>query len=290
MDLAPSIGGSIARLCSRRNAREHHWLRPATAEALKAGDPLRMASFPLLPWCSRIRDGRSEFGGRSIHMPPQHGSPHALHGTGWQRPWRVVSASVAEARLALHQAASDWPYAFSAEQVFELDRDGLRIMMRIRNDDMHAMPLGVGHHPCLPHRPGTRLTVDAGRMWACDGEGMPTELERPPFLDRLRKGMPLAELNLDNNFIEWSRVATVDWPEQSMRLTLSAQPPFNFFVLYCPRGLDHFCIEPVSNCTDWMNLQDRSNHEIGGMLLPPGRILETSCALHLEWTQPPRSR
>ena len=56
-----------------------------------------MASFPLLPWCNRIRDGRAQFGGRDIAIAPGHpASPsgkHPLHGIGWLRPWQVAQAS-----------------------------------------------------------------------------------------------------------------------------------------------------------------------------------------------------
>ena len=35
----------------------------------------------------------------------------------------------------------------------------------------------------------------------------------------------------------------------SRALVMAAEAPLDFFVLYCPRGADHFCAEPVSQCT-----------------------------------------
>jgi aldose 1-epimerase len=55
---------------------------------------------------------------------------------------------------------------------------------------------------------------------------------------------------------------------------MAAESPFDFFVLYCPRGADHFCAEPVSQCTDAINLSDRRRpDEVGGAVLAPGETL-----------------
>jgi aldose 1-epimerase len=283
LDIAPAIGGSIARLSSTRGSDEFHWLRPASEAALSACNPLGMASFPLVPWCNRIRDGRSDAGPRPIRLAPNYGdSPHTIHGTGWQRPWQVASTLPNEARLVLEHPAGEWPYAFLAQQCIELDGDAMHVRMTVTNEDSVAMPLGLGHHPYLPHRPGTRLTVDVERMWAGDAQVMPTGLTTPPFLDDLRRGIALAELDLDNNFTGWSRRATVDWPRERARLTMTAEPPLDFFVLYSPRIYDFFCIEPVSNCTDWLNLPDHPAAERGGTLLAPGATADMRFSLLLE--------
>ena len=123
--LAPAVGGSIASFTRRwregTRERELHWLRPASADGLATRNPLAMASFPLLPFCNRIRDGRASFEGRHIRFPPNHpaeDSPHPLHGIGWQRPWTVESASGTQAVLQLRMEASEaWPWASSARQV-----------------------------------------------------------------------------------------------------------------------------------------------------------------------------
>jgi aldose 1-epimerase len=42
-------------------------------------------------------------------------------------------------------------------------------------------------------------------------------------------------------------------------------------VLYCPSGADHFCAEPVSQCTDWLNLLPvHGQKSVGGARVPPG--------------------
>src|SRR4051812_37554770 len=90
--VAPGVGGSLASFRSETNGRSIDWLRAASDEGLVARNPLAMASFPLVPFCNRIRNGITSFEGRDIRFPPNHpseDSPHPLHGIGWQLPWDV---------------------------------------------------------------------------------------------------------------------------------------------------------------------------------------------------------
>jgi galactose mutarotase-like enzyme len=158
LTLAPGLGGSIAAFYrSWHNGavdRRTHWLRPASEASLASGELLEMASFPLLPFCNRIRDGRAEFEGREIRFQPNHPngeSRHPLHGIGWQRPWRVLASSEASASLALDFTASDeWPWSFSARQDIVLAPDRLGLTLTLTNTDTAPMPAGIGQHPYFP--------------------------------------------------------------------------------------------------------------------------------------------
>lgn len=296
LSLTPDVGGSIAGFSRQwsEHGREHElqWLRPASAEGLAARNPLTMASFPLVPFCNRIREGRASFEGREIRFPPNHpaeDSPHPLHGIGWQRPWQVESAGASRAVLTLRvDAGPAWPWAFTARQTFELRPDGLQVRMALTNEDTAAMPAGIGHHPYFPHEPGTRLQTDAGAMWEADGEVMPTGLRETDAVRQLRAGALLADLHTDNNFTGWSRRALVEWPADAQgprrSVLMQADAPLDFFVLYCQRGYDYFCAEPVSQCTDWLNLAGRYGADVlGGARLAPGQTLEARFTLAPRW-------
>jgi len=296
-ELSAAVGGSLASFWGEWRDDAAHgridWLRPATESGLAGHDPLAMASFPLLPFCNRIRNGRATFEGREIRFPPNHPaqlSPHPLHGIGWQRPWKVVSKGDSDATLALDVPATDaWPWHFSARQHFKLDAGQLTVSMRLTNlEESAAMPAGIGHHPYFPHTPGTTLRSAAQAMWQADSEVMPTALKKTPEVDMLRAGVLLSELDLDNNFTGWERTAVVEWPADAQgprrSITLQAQAPLDYFVLYCPPGLDHFCAEPVSQCTDWLNLLPTHGREaVGGARLAPGESLDASFTLTPRW-------
>jgi aldose 1-epimerase len=294
--LAPEAGGSIASFTREwqdgPNQRELHWLRPGTAAGLAACNPLDMASFPLVPFCNRIREGRASFEGREIRFQPNHPSQqakHPLHGIGWLLPWQVASAAPSQAELALDVPASQaWPWHFSATQRFELRADELVVTMTTTNHDDAAMPAGIGHHPYFPHHPGTRLTSPAQAMWRGDGEVMPVDLQSTGPVERLAEGVLLSELDLDNNFVGWQHRARVDWPADwrgpARSVLMEAEPPLDYFVLYCPKGYDHFCAEPVSQCTDWLNLLPQYGPgPLGGSRVEPGQTLTARFRLGPRW-------
>lgn len=294
LELAPRAGGSIAAFYSAGlgGRARIDWLRPASAAALAAHDPLGMASFVLLPWCNRLRDGRAQAHGshgRKIRLAPNYqASPHSIHGVAWQRPWQLSQSSADSAVLAFsYQPDSEgkagavgWPWAFSAWQSFKLDAQGVACQITLRNDSDEVMPFGMGHHPYFPHPAGTRLQCDFsedGQMWESDAHCLPTGLARPCFLQDLREGLELARLDLDNNFTGWQRRFRVTWPEPGRQLTLTAASPLDFFVLYCPKGQPFFCAEPVSNCTDWLNLKGQVPADsLGGGELAPAASCSTT--------------
>jgi aldose 1-epimerase len=291
LELAPAIGGSIARFYSVRDGVRHDWLRPASARAIDDGDPTGMASFPLVPFCNRIRDGRFRFSGRDIALPPNvPPAPHAIHGTGWQLPWTVLAHDQHSALLELDYRAGDWPWHFRATQRVELASDGLTLTMEVQNLDRLPMPIGMGFHPYVAHRRTARVTVSASAMWDSDDELLPTALARPPVLASLRAGVMADELLLDNNFIGWDRVARVDFTAadglaQNRSMLMSATSPLEFVVIYAPPGQDYFCIEPVSNCTDWPNLTGHASEQTGGAVLAPGEVCRASMRLRTQWDQ-----
>lgn len=292
-EVAPEVGGSLAGFwIEGAGAHRTDWLRPASPQALAQRDPLGMASFPLVPFCNRIRDGRASFEGREIHLPlnpPAVPSPHPLHGIGWQRPWQVTQDSGHETDLSLAVDASPaWPWRFSATQRITLDDRALTVRITVTNEDDAAMPAGIGHHPYIPHTRGVRLTVACAAMWRTDAEVMPTVLETGEVVDRLRAGVTLDDLALDNNFVGWEHAARIDWREDGLgparHLVLQAAPVLDYFVIYSPRGADHFCAEPVSQCTDWLNLMDRYGRgPLGGARLAPGETLAAQFSLTPSW-------
>ncbi|HUR89954.1 MAG TPA: aldose 1-epimerase [Ramlibacter sp.] len=286
--ITPDVGGSIASFRTERKGGAIDWLRPASEEGLAARNPLAMASFPLVPFCNRIRNGRAIFEGREIRFPPNHPaeqSPHPLHGIGWQLPWHVASASHDEVRLFLRMTASRaWPWSFSSTLRYHLTASRLEVEIAITNDDSAPMPAGIGHHPYFPWTPGTRITSPCTAMWKGDAEAMPTGIEETEAVRKLREGTELRDLELDNNFTGWQHRTLIEWPASAAgperMIVMEAQPPLDYFVLYCPHQYDFFCAEPVSQCTDWLNMIPRYGQRLlGGARVEPGGTLNARFAL-----------
>lgn len=276
LDIAPHIGGSLASFFRQRKAQRFDLLRPASSAALQAGDPLGMASFPLLPFSNRLKNGRFRFEDKAVMLPQNvPGTQHALHGLGWQLPWTVLATDRQSAQLELTYPGGDWPWRFRARQSVQLHDDRLCITLELHNESDSAMPFGLGHHPYFPRNGCTRLQLQASALWETDATLIPQRMLQTPLLDQLGGGVLVDSLNLDTHFSGWQGCATIDLQhdeaaQTSTRLMLRADAPLNFLVLYTPPNANYFCAEPVSQCADWLNLPRPLRTQAGGGVLQQG--------------------
>jgi aldose 1-epimerase len=57
---------------------------------------------------------------------------------------------------------------------------------------------------------------------------------------------------------------------------MTADPVFGHLVVFVPTGKNFFCVEPVSNCNDGMNLMAKGRTDTGVAVLEPGATLSGS--------------
>jgi aldose 1-epimerase len=283
--LAPEVGGALAAFYELTPDGPLHWLRPAAPEAFAERDPLKMASFPLFPYCNRIRDARFEFGGSTVDLTGNDlRFAHALHGNAWRHPWQVGARS--ESSVELHfehepdaRKPGDWPFRYRARQRIELRDGALHIAMSAQNLAERPMPFGMGHHPYYPRTAQTRVHASVQAMWHADADVLPTHVGPHPAVDALREGMSADAFDLDNNFANWTREAVIAWPDEHRQLTMTADAPFDHMVVFAPADDPQLCVEPVTNTTDSFNLTGQ-REQVGGCVLQPGEEI----AATLRWT------
>jgi aldose 1-epimerase len=269
--VAPGAGGAVAGFWWENAGRRIDWLRPASPAAVAQGDARQMGCFPMVPYGSRIRDGRFMFCGREVvESSAGPDMRHALHGHGWRRDWTIVDRDDRRVVLDYAHTTGAWPWAYRAQQSFVLSEESLSISLELENLSDSLMPAGLGFHPFFPRTPEARVAAATSGVWLTDAEILPTErTDVPPGWD-LSAGRRVADLALDNVFTGWKGDATLTWPEQRARLVLSAtQPLLSFLVLYTPRGGDFFCVEPASHCTDAINLAREGVADTGLRVLAP---------------------
>ncbi|MBU6299082.1 MAG: aldose 1-epimerase [Alphaproteobacteria bacterium] len=264
-DLVPEIGGAVSRF----TFAGQNVLRRAAKDA---ADVREMGSFPLVPYANRIERGLLHFQGRAYRIPRNFcDHPHPLHGQGWRTAWRVASLSRYQATLAFdHSQGDDWPWAYSAEQVFVLTETGLRVRLSVRNRDTQAMPATLGFHPYYPRWPRTRLTASVSGMWLADDTMIPTELvEAARFVD-LGHGTHVSEAPfVDNSFTGWRGVARIDQPESGISVSLGGSVDCTVLHCFMPVGQSFFCAEPVSAMPNAFNRPEPAA-ETGARVLAPG--------------------
>jgi aldose 1-epimerase len=264
--LAPGIGGSIARFDYRDENRKLSIFRGSDGVP---DTPLGAGSFPLVPYCNRIRDGRFSFRGREIVIPrnlEQDASP--LHGDGWLAPWTVESVSARDAVLHFNHEKGDWPWDYEARQLFRLDSGGLQLTLTCTNLSDEPMPCGLGQHPYFHCTPETIIDTHVTDAWTIDDKVLP--VERVPAEGRydLRQRRVCGQ-DLDNGFAGWGQHCRISDPALPFTVSFSSAEA-HFFQVYSPAEGGIFVAEPVTHANAVMNEPEERWPALGFRVLEPG--------------------
>jgi len=253
------LGGAIAGLWHGETA------------ILRSSEPARLASahesamFPLVPYSNRLGYRRFRWRGKDYSTRANvAGSPHSLHGLGWQRSWTIVSSSALEVVLELcHEGDADWPFAFTARQYLALDAASFGARMQLSNDADVEQPVGLGWHPYFVKRPRSRMHIELSHRWDADATLLPTRKVAQHGIDS-----DLSHLDFDNCFEGWRGPARIR--DERFSLQLSSSLPY--LVVYTPQERDYFCVEPVSHVNNAIHMAEPAAH--GLFALAPGATFD----------------
>ena len=253
------LGGSIAGLWHGETA------------ILRSSEPARLASahdsamFPLVPYSNRLGYRRFRWRGKDYTTRANvAGSPHSLHGLGWQRPWTIVSSNALEVVLELrHEGDADWPFAFTARQYLALDAASFGARLQLSNDADIDQPVGLGWHPYFVKRPRSRMHIELSHRWDADATLLPTRKVAQHGIDS-----DLSHLDFDNCFEGWRGPARIR--DERFSLQLSSSLPY--LVVYTPQDRDYFCVEPVSHVSNAIHMAEPAAH--GLVALAPGATFD----------------
>jgi aldose 1-epimerase len=278
--VAPFLGGGLLGYWWEADGVRHDWLVASREAGIAGFSELRLASFPLVPYSNRIRDGRFTFRGHTVVEKPAPGMAHALHGHGWRLPWRVTEQHDDRLAIAYERqpdpAPEGWPWHYRAWQNFVLTPQALSLTMGIENRSAAAMPAGLGHHPYFPRTRQSRVTATVSAIcWPEAGE-LPVERIAPPPGADPRQGVVVDEIPLDHAYAGWDGSAIIEWPERRARLVMTADPALSTLVIFSPPDAAFFCVEPVSHCIDAFNLAAGGMTDTGMRVLAPGETWEAT--------------
>jgi aldose 1-epimerase len=145
-------------------------------------DPMLWGCYVMAPFAGRIRDGRFTFKGTE-HQLPRNMGPHAIHGTVWQRPWKVEGVERDRALLSC-DLGPDWPFAGRVTHEIVLRDDALELRLEVATDE-DPFPAACGWHPWWRRRLARggplHVDLDAESMWVRGADGIPTgDVVSPP--------------------------------------------------------------------------------------------------------------
>lgn len=263
-DLVPPIGGSVAAL----RYRGVDVFRALSVCDRQARNVLGVGMFPMVPYANRIGGNAFTFRGQRYEVaannPPERFN---VHGTGWHRAWGVSELSGARAVLTLEETGA--PYAYRAEQVFEVDDNGVTAILRISNAGPVAMPFGLGLHPWFPRDDDVRLVFRAARfhpegpdMVAQPAESLPVGLD-------FAVARPLPVTFLNNDFGGWAGRAVLEFTGRGVVLTMTADASFGHLMVYADPGKPFFCVEPQTNAASAFSRGRFDDPDEGVIVLAP---------------------
>jgi aldose 1-epimerase len=272
--IAPAWGGALTRFDVRRGAALIPILRPAADHPAAALPALSASSFPMLPYCGRLRDGQFEFEGRRYQFP-LNAAPerHSSHGDGWSRAWHLTQLDHRSATMSL-PADPAAPMPYSATQHVSVQANRLRVSLSVSNVGTDRLPVGLGLHPYFAQRSRATLRAELPRRWRWDQQFMPLKDEPNPQRRDFLHGRPIAGLPVAAEYTHWDGRASVAWPALGVEVGIATDPPLRHVVLWVPEEQDFFCFEPQNHASDALHAQAGHPAAEDFLILEPQRTFE----------------
>jgi aldose 1-epimerase len=268
LEIYPSLGGAVTRFTSG----EFPIFRQTPEKPASVSD---CASFPLIPFSNRIRNGRFSFAGAAFQIPLDKRDPRFTnHGHTRHHPWQVAASTPTDLTLRFSQPepTPSWPFPFTAEQEFNLSPGRLTMRARIRNDHTMPAPAGIGFHPYFTRLPDTALGFAADCIWETDELDIPVRSAPPVGRFGFTPGKAIEAPLINHAYGGWNGTAEIIHPSR-LRVLINATAELNHLILFTPAGKNFFGFEPVSHRPDALNpLADERDQGI--TILSPGESLE----------------
>jgi len=243
--------------------------------------PQKGGCFPLTPYANRIKNGEFFWEGKLTNIDDNGSeSPHALHGDGWMRSWKIQEFTN-ERVVKMYHRSRYAPFNYEANQVVKLIDNELHITMSITHLGRSPLPYGLGFHPWFPKDPDTCLYAPAERVWTEGIDHLPKKLIPIPNLLRFnseRSPVPMGYVN--NLFVGWKcddfgfHNAAILYPSRGTSIDIKTSFALNRYMLYTDSE-EFLCFEPVSHNVDAHNTKN-----LGGLkILREGETLSVKMKL-----------
>lgn len=235
------------------------------------------ASFLMIPWSNRIRNGKFRFNETSYQLSNLKSDGTAMHGDVRHREWTVTHADNTKIRLTLNSTEHEqvnFPFHFKTDVEYKLDDADFIMSIKIKSLDERDFPAGFGFHPYFVRQDGVQVKVPCNEYYEL-ANALPTTGIPQPLPDQLdfRNLRPLNEREIDDVFT--SRIerqpAQIVYPDWNLQLNYHADERFKHFILFAPAGKPFFALEPITNANDGFNLYDQGITETGVFILKPNQ-------------------
>ncbi len=263
LEILPRVGARIHRL----RFDGHDVLRTPSDLTRHFDDPWFWGSYPMAPWCNRLRPGRTELAGRTVDLRANFPDGTAIHGQVDQAAWERAGDGSFRIRAGGDDA---WPWPYAVEQVFAIDGSHLVYALRLTNLADEPMPAGIGIHPWFAKPLEVRFQAAATYPDNLATEPHPIAVSGAFDRRRLER-MP------DDLDATWTDLGEppieLAWPGAGIRCAITFEAPNRVVTAASPVALDGVAIEPATQAPDGIRRLLRDEGD-GLTLLPAGAVLE----------------
>lgn len=215
-------------------------------EAFENKDSKSSAIFVMVPFANRVRKNTIIDGDRKWHISANTDEPLALHGTGWERPWEIVSTNSHMCTLRL-SVSDSFPIHFAADYSITLEGNSICLQLTLYNALSQSIPVGMGFHPYFPRYHDTQLQFEAVGYWEEGSDYLPTVFNRMSESQSYSGSKPLPSIWQNICYSDWERSARIKQPTLGYFLDVSASKDLDFLMVFTSPSSDRFAIEPQSH-------------------------------------------
>lgn len=271
----PDAGGRVERI---RHAAHGDILVPMGDLAFDRFSWPKAGAFPLIPYHNRLHDACFRFHGRKHRVTPNAANGRdAMHGPAQRRPWHVTLEDATQLVMSLdYEADDDWPFDFSASQVFTLDGDRLSVDLTLTNTGHCSMLCGLGWHPYFSRDKVADGTFTPGSRWEIDADtAQPSRVATPSVVEIAK-----VEIGKALHYSECTQISLVS--SNDLRIDISGEGAISSLVVL--RTADYVCLEPVSHIAGALSGLPHGIPGTGLRILEPGEAVSGTVRLTMTST------
>lgn len=281
LGVLPKVGGAISFFKYSQDGKILDIMRPFEKSS-KADDANNASMFVMMPFCSRIRGGSFVYSGITRKMAKNHvGIQDPIHGDAWKSEWTVEEQSETRVSLSLNHNKDDggFPFTYEGKIVYELIDNEFHISLSVKNPNPLPMPCGLGIHPFFTKTKEVELDFLSNMVWSNETDPIFDQPYATPETWRFDGGKQLKNAVFDTCFGGFEGKAGILYPDLGVSVEIEADDQFKHVILYCPRGKNFFCLEPVTNATNAFNLAANGAIGTGIKSIGPNQTMDAKIVL-----------
>ena len=224
------------------------------------------ASSILFPFANRIKDGEYRFNGKDYKLNCNEADKHnALHGTVYNKNFKVINSSVSKERASVTLQYIDegnnvgFPFKFKINITYNFLKTGISISTQITNLDDRSFPFTLGWHPYFKSKSlnDSYINFFSNSKYAVDEQQI--TVGTVPFNTKMP--FQLKDVKSDDGYSLKHYCIEFNTPDYNIEITSTSK--HNFLQLYTPKEANIIAIEPMTG------ICDSFNNNVGLQILKP---------------------